>query len=99
MKKKTYFSRENNKLHVNVFHSENKQKKKDPCLTKLLPPPLEVEVLLQYVKELHHLGEDEDAVPLLPEPGEQLVQQHQLPGPVDQLLQPLLLNTSQSANN
>ncbi len=53
--------------------------------------PLEWEVLLEDVQEADHLWEDEDPVPLLAEARQQLVQQHQLTRPVDQLLQPLSL--------
>ena len=55
--------------------------------------PLEREVLLEYVQEADHLWEDEDPVPLLAEARQQLVQQHQLTRPVDQLLQPLSLRS------
>lgn len=37
------------------------------------------EVLSQNIQHPHHLREDQDSVASLSEPGQQLVQQHQLP--------------------
>jgi len=45
---------------------------------------------LDDVQHDDHLAEDEHPVPGLLEPGEQLVQQNQLAGTIDQLLQPVL---------
>ena len=51
----------------------------------------QVEILLQDVQEFNHLGEDENPVSLLPEPGEKFVQQNQFTGSINQLLQSVRL--------
>lgn len=45
------------------------------------------EILGQNVQHPDHLGEDEHAVSSLPQPGQQFVQQHQLPAALHQTLE------------
>jgi len=64
--------------------------RRDASVQPLVSQPLQLAILLDHVEHDHHLAEDEHPVPGLLEPGEQLVEQDQLAGTVDQLLQPVL---------